>query len=76
MKVKRKSPEFEPVTLVLETQKDVDAMYGILGKTAEGDSGVKIYDTYNKLRAYVSNEEEPTIRVHTVEYGLALEGDE
>lgn len=70
MKVEQKSPEFEPVSLILETQEEVDALYVILGKTAEGDSGIALYDTWIELELYVSRE--PTIKADAQEFGLTL----
>ena len=70
MKVEQEAKGFEPVSLILETQEEVDALYAILGKTAEGDSGIALYDTYIGLERYVSRE--PVIKADIKEFSLSL----
>ena len=70
MKVERKSErKFVPVTITLESQLEVDALYVIMGKCASGSSGVNTNDWYWGLSAFVSDPDSPLVRAVEPLYG-------
>lgn len=72
MKVESKK-SFEPVTITLESQLEVDAMYVIISKVAQGDSGFDTPNLYTKLKALASHVDEPLLRAEApTHYGIGL----
>lgn len=69
MKVERRPKEFTPVTITLESQLEVDALYVIVGKVAQGDSDVDTIQWYKALESFVSDVDKPLVKT---EYGLGL----
>lgn len=76
MKVERKSKEFTPVTITLESQLEVDALYVIIGRSASGGSGVDTNAWYRSIVEFVSDPDSPLVKATEPRYtsiGLRLE---
>lgn len=57
MKAHREPPKFTPVTLVLETQEEVDAIYAFLRHTISREFGIDDEpDSWKALEPYMSGE--------------------
>lgn len=62
---------FSPVTITLESQEEVDAMYAIIGRTGSGETGLAISEWYDALEPHISPE--PLIVAEVLSYGIGLE---
>lgn len=71
MKIEKK-PEFVPVAITLESQLEVDALYVIVGRIAQGGSDVDMMQWYNALSSFVSNINKPLVRVEAASLGIGL----
>lgn len=58
---------FKPVTITLESQLEVDALYVIIGKVAESESGFPALDLYLKLKSFSSEPEELLVKAGPLE---------
>lgn len=73
MKVRQGEKPFVPVTITLESQEEVDAVYSILGWTVGGDTSLSTYQWYRELEEFVSDSDRPLILARQVDNGLRLE---
>lgn len=55
MKVESKNAKFEPVTITLETQAEVDLLRSVVGRTSGGIGGDFMYKLYRSLGDYVEH---------------------
>lgn len=60
---------FKPVTITLESQLEVDALYVIIGKIAESGSGFPALNLYHELESFSSGEGKLLVKAERLEFG-------